>query len=473
MTLQSLLIRILVLIGFILESHFGSFLCKASGRSKMPNVVILLADDLGYGDLGSYGNTMINTPTLDNLAKEGMRFTDFYAGSCVCSPSRSALMTGQFPLRTGIYSWIHHSHKMHLLKDKITLPELLKNSGYNTAHFGKWHLSNDYKLRENTCHGTPGNHGFDYWFATGNNANPSHHNPNNFIRNGQNTGTIEGYSSHIVVDEAVGWLDQNRDKTKPFFINCWFHEPHYHVAAPCELNEKYQQTKLPAYYGCIENMDLAIGNLLKKLESIGEADNTIVIFMSDNGSYLDDGNNGRLKGRKAMLWEGGIRVPGIIRWPGKIDAGITVNTPAGIVDILPTICEITGSKLPDESIIDGTNLTPLFKGKSLSREKPLYWFYPPSRPGPLCVIRDGDWCLTADPELEIPQMNRFNEEWIGLIKKSGLKNFHLYNLREDPEQKYDVSRQNQHIYSDLKKMMLTLHKEIVDEALDWRYFECK
>ncbi len=446
--------------------------CQDSSRNKepLPNIIILLADDLGYGDLGCYGSKTVNTPVLDKMAADGIRFTDFYAGSAVSSPSRAALMTGRFPLRVGIYTWINQSNKMHLHRNEITIPELLKTNGYSTAHFGKWHLSNDFQLRDSSCHGTPAHHGFDYWLATGNNANPSHHNPDNFIRNGRNTGVIEGYSSHIVVDDAILWLENNYNPSKPFFINCWFHEPHKNVAAPHELCGKYKHTKHPDYYGCIENMDLAIGRLLDKIESMRLSESTIIIFMSDNGSYLDDGNNDPLSGKKATLWEGGIRVPGIISWKGKIKSGLIEATPAGVVDILPTLCELSGTRLPEDRVIDGESLVPLMTGKMIKRNKPLYWFYSPARP--VCVIRDGNWCLVSDPVLDIPVINRFNEEWIGMIKETELTNFRLYNLREDIKQENDVSQQNMKILESLKRKMIDLHNEIIEEAIDWRYFEC-
>ena len=192
--------------------------------------------------------------------------------------------------------------------------------------------------------------------------------------------------------------------------------------------------------------------------------------MSDNGSYKNEGNNGDLRGSKTTLWEGGIRVPGIIRWPGHIRKETIENSPAGIVDILPTLCEITGTKLPENRKIDGVSLLPLFKRKALKRQKPLYWFYSPSRP--VCVIRDGNWNLIADPEIDIPRINLFNEEWIGMIKETGLTNFRLYNLREDPLQQHDVASENPVVFEKMKGIMLELHKEVVAEAFDWRGFEC-
>ncbi|MCH5375406.1 MAG: sulfatase-like hydrolase/transferase, partial [Planctomycetes bacterium] len=307
--------------------------CSAA---EPPNVLLMLADDLGYGDLNCYGSPETNTPNLDKIASEGIRFTDFYAACAVCSPSRAATLTGRFSVRAGIYSWIHPSHKMHLRTEETTIAELLKAQGYSTAHIGKWHLGYDLVLGSGNGP-NPGDHGFDQWMATGNNATPSHRNPNNFVLNGEAMGEIEGYSCQIVAERSIDWLMNHRDHSKPFFLNVWFHEPHAKVAAPPELAERHKQTKNPEYYGCIENMDLAVGKLMKTLEEMKVADNTLVIFTSDNGSYMA-GSNGSLKGRKTQLWEGGIREPCLIRWPGHIKPGTVTDTPAGVVDLLPTIC---------------------------------------------------------------------------------------------------------------------------------------
>jgi arylsulfatase A len=437
-----------------------------------PNIVILFADDLGYADLSIYGSSQIGTPSLDKLAEEGMRFTDFYGGSAVCSPSRASLLTGRFALRTGVYSWIHVSHeKMHLHRDEITIAEVLKKVGYSTAHIGKWHLG--YDLIEGSGPApTPGDQGFDYWFATGNNAHPSHHNPDNFVRNGKPTGEIKGYSSHIIVDEAIDWFDNEWNNSSPFFLNLWFHEPHVPVAAPPEILENHKDTENPAYYGSVENMDLAIGRLMEKLQKIDQADNTIVLFTSDHGSYMGQkGSNGRLKNGKTTLWEGGIRAPAIIRWPKKIKPGSVEFTPSGVVDILPTLVEVTGAELPLNRTIDGVSLMPLFEGEKITREKPLYWFYSPSRPA--AVIREGDWNLIADPDIDIPTDNYFEQEWIGLVKKTRFKNFRLYNLKDDPSQEINVASEHPEIFESMKTKMINLHDDVVKEAIDWRYFNWK
>ncbi len=432
--------------------------------AEQPNIVLMLADDLGWGDLSCYGSPNTQTPNLDQLAADGMRFTDFYAACGVCSPSRGALLTGRFSVRAGIYSWVHMSQKMHLRVEETTIAELMKSAGYSTAHIGKWHLG--YDLVKGSGPGpNPGDHGFDYWMGTGNNANPSHKNPNNFVLNGVALGEVEGFSCQIVVDKAIGWLDEHREKEKPFFLNVWFHEPHAKVAAPEELAARHKGKKNPHYYGCIENMDLAVGRLLEHLESIGATDNTLVIFTSDNGSYMA-GSNGSLKGRKTSLWEGGIREPGIFRWPGKIKSGQVSSAPAGLVDILPTLCQVAGVDAPTDRTLDGISLLPLFAGEKLERSKPLYWFYNPSRP--VCVIRDGDYCLIADPEIDLPRQNMFKEEFIGDIKKTGFTNFRLFDLTKDPEQEHDLAGEQPERFDAMKKKMVELNADVMAEAIDWR-----
>jgi arylsulfatase A len=212
-------------------------------------------------------------------------------------------------------------------------------------------------------------------------------------------------------------------------------------------------------------MDRAAGRLLERLEAMGEADNTLVIFTSDNGSY-----NGPScepwRGRKGGLWQGGIRVPGIVRFPGRIEAGSSVNEPAGIVDLLPTVCDAVGIAGPDV-ILDGASLWPgLTQGRSIERSKPLYWFFSPSRP--VCTTRDGDWCLVADPTIDINRNNFFREEWIGEVKATKLKNFRLYNLREDPHQDTDVSAEHAERFERMKREMNSLHQEVVADGPDWR-----
>ena len=434
-----------------------------AASAERPNVVMLLADDLGFQDVGCYDGP-VQTPTIDSLAAAGTRFSDFYSGCAVCSPSRATLMTGRHHIRAGVYSWIHdESQYSHLLLREVTLAEVLKDQGYATAHVGKWHLG---LPTANRSKPTPDQHGFDHWFATWNNAIPSHHNPNNFIRNGKPVGELQGYSCQLVVDEAIRWLN-DRDADQPFFLNVWFHEPHAPIAAPDELVATYGKAndKGAVYSGTIDNTDRAIKRLLKKIAKIDDPAHTIIIYASDNGSYRDD-RTGGLRGRKGMNWEGGIRVPGIFCWPGRIRPGVISSEPAGLVDILPTVCGLLHIPSPQNVHLDGSDLSSILTGEgSFRRHQPLFWHLQKSRP--IVALRDGRYSLVADPDFELSTNNMFQEEWIPLLKKGKYKNFRLYDLREDPGQTTDVSAENPKVLKRLQSELLRINSSIMADGYDW------
>jgi len=429
-----------------------------------PNVVILLADDLGYKDIGCYGGP-VQTPNIDRLASKGIRFTDFYSGCAVCSPSRATLLTGRHHIRAGVYSWIHDpSQKSHLLKREITIAELLKANGYSTAHIGKWHLGLPTGQNDKP---TPSDHGFDHWFATWNNAEPSHRNPKNFIRNGQPVGVLKGYSCQLVADEAIDWLEKGRAEAKPFFLNVWFHEPHAPIAAPAEIVEGYGKVKDKAaiYSGTIDNTDRAIARLLKKLNEVADPGNTLIIYASDNGSYRDD-RTGGLRGRKGVNWEGGIRVPGIFSWPGKIKSGGLSQSPAGLVDVLPTLCGLLGIEKPIRHL-DGSDLSPILLGKEekFVRHQPLFWHLQRSKP--VVAIRAGDYSLVAERDYDVPTNNMFREEWIPIIKSGKYKNFQLFNLVTDPKQTKDIANDHPKLLKSLKDQLQKINASVMSDGHDW------
>ncbi len=450
--------------------HTLTFLCTvallttSAFAGDRPNVVVLLADDLGYKDIGCYGGP-VKTPALDQLAATGTRFTDFYSGCAVCSPSRAVLLTGRQHIRAGVYSWIHDaSQNSHLLLREVTLAEVLKGQGYATAHVGKWHLGLPTGNRKKPV---PSDHGFDYWFATWNNAGPSHRNPNNFIRNGKPVGPMKGYACQLVVDEAITWLDQHRDKDKPFFLNVWFHEPHAPIAAPDNIVKQYGQLKDRAaiYSGTIDNTDRAIKRLLTKLKQVDKPDNTLIIYASDNGSYRED-RTGNLRSRKGQNWEGGIRVPGIFHWPGKIKTNVA-SEPAGIVDILPTVCGLLDIDKPKNIHLDGSDLSPILTGKpdAFKRHQPLFWHLQKSRP--IVAIRSGNYSLIADPDYELSTSNMFKEAWIPTIKKGGYTNYRLYDLSKDPGQSNNIAAQNPQLFAKLKKQLLDINTSVMADGADW------
>ncbi|MGE3819174.1 MAG: sulfatase, partial [Isosphaeraceae bacterium] len=234
-------------------------LCAIAGSAQAnssPNVVLFLADDLGWGDLGCQGHPRILTPNLDAFARQGVRLTQCYSASAVCSPSRSALLTGRTPHRNGVYTWIAEGSEVHLRTTEITLPGLLKAAGYATAHVGKWHLNGKFN---DAAQPQPGDHGYDHWMATQNNAAPSHKNPTNFVRNGTPVGPLTGFSAPLVVDEAIDWLTRRRDKDKPFFLAVWTHEPHLPIetdptfqAPYADLTEDFRQ-----HHGNVSQLDHA------------------------------------------------------------------------------------------------------------------------------------------------------------------------------------------------------------------------
>lgn len=449
-----------IFITLVLLSIFGRAIA-----AERPNVVMLLSDDLGVGDIGCYDGP-VKTPTLDKLAASGARFRQFYSGAAVCSPSRATLLTGRHHIRTGVYSWIYNeTQKSHLLEREVTLPELLKKEGYATAHFGKWHLGLPTQKHKKP---TPAEHGFDYWFATDNNAMPSHKNPHNFIRNGTPVGKLEGYSCQLLVDEAIHWLDDHESSDKPFFLNVWFHEPHRPIAAPDAIVSKYGKLddKAAIYSGTIDNTDQAIARLLKKLEEVDMDKNTLIIYASDNGSYRDD-RTGGLRGKKGENWEGGIRVPGIFSWPGKINSSRTLEEPAGIVDILPTVCGLLGINKPEGIHLDGSDLSHYLLGKSdsLQRHQAMFWHLQGSRP--IVAMRDGDYSLVADPDYDLSKKNMFNEAWIPKIKIGKYKDFRLYNLIKDPKQEHDISAENPELLEQLKKKLLEINSSIMSDGPNW------
>ena len=438
---------------------------QPSAVMAKPNVVILLADDLGYRDVGCYDGP-VKTPAIDGLAARGVRFSDFYSGCAVCSPSRATLLTGRHHIRAGVYSWIHDaSQNSHLLKREVTLAELLKKNGYLTAHVGKWHLGLPTPQRDKP---TPDQHGFDYWFATWNNAAPSHLNPDNFIRNGTPAGRQQGYSCQLVASEAIHWLEKHRNSDAPFFLNVWFHEPHAPIAAPADIVQAYGTGKdrSAVYSATIDNTDRAIARLLKKLAEIDAPENTLIIYASDNGSYRDD-RTGGLRGRKGMNWEGGIRVPGIFSWPGHITQGVLSAEPAGLIDVLPTVCGLLNIPGPSGVHLDGSDLTPLLTGHSdgFSRHQPLFWHLQKSRP--VVAIRDGDYSLVADPDYKLSTDNMFREAWIPAIKTGGYRNYRLFNLKTDPQQTRDLAAEKPQLVKRMKKSLLDINASIMSDGRDW------
>jgi arylsulfatase A len=415
---------------------FTSLLClqcndRSTKEPKKPNVVLLLADDMGYGDFEMIGRAT-ETPNLNRLAKEGVLFDNFYAAAPNCSPSRTGLLTGKSPAKVGMYSYRPPHHPLHLPDKEVTLAELLKTKGYRTAHIGKWHLGDltqDAKLN----HPQPHDQGFDHSLGTENNAEPSHLNPKNFILNGNALGVINGYSCQIVAQESIDWMSQRGDD--PFFLYAAFHEPHRIVASPPKLVEKYKHltTKDAEYLANIDHLDLAIGRILDYLKQNDLIDNTLIIFSSDNGSYRLVSNAG-LKAVKSYLYDGGIRVPGIVKWPQIKTNKKIIHSPTGLVDIVPTLCDIIGIDPP--SGLDGTSLLPLLEGRPFQRQRPLYWFF--YRTQPEIAMRVGNHMILGLDHDTIPRAHQYSQDDHEYIQTITLKDYELYDLNQDFSQENDI-----------------------------------
>ena len=400
----------------------------ADAPTAPPNVVVIYADDLGYGDLGVYGHHTIRTPHLDRLAGDGLRLTDFYAPSPLCSPSRAGLLTGRTPFRTGIRSWIPESSDIQLGPDEVTVATLVKGLGYETFLGGKWHLNGGLDV---AAHTQPEDHGFDHWLALHAYPIPHNRNPTNFFRNGEPLGEVEGYTAQIVIDESIRWLE-SRDGTKPLFMYLAMVEPHSTHANPDAFNASYAQLTrgvpkpivngLPEpplelleargpgeYYANVTYMDAQIGRFLAALDEAGLRASTLVIFASDNGPVTTDwrnwwevnlyGSTGGLRGRKGDLYEGGIREPAIIRWPGHVEAGTVSDAIVNGYDLLPTLASVLGFELPADRPIDGEDFSAILGGGEFERRRPLYWEFDDVA-GFHYALRDGDWKLLADEALE-------------------------------------------------------------------------
>lgn len=419
---------------------------REESAASPPNVVVIYVDDLGYGDLGSYGHHTIQTPHLDQLAREGMRLTNYYAPSPLCSPSRAALLTGRTPFRTGIRSWIPENTEVQLGQREITLATLLKGRGYETFLGGKWHLNGGLGVTAQT---QPEDHGFDRWLALHAFPIPHNRNPTNFFLDGEPLGEIEGYTAQITIDESIRWLE-SRDGSKPLFMYLALVEPHSTHANPDEYNAMYAKytrgtpdpivNGLPEppvelleargpgeYYAQITYMDAQIGRFLTALDDAGLRQSTIVVFASDNGPVTTVwrnwwevncyGSTGGLRGRKGDLYEGGIRVPAFVRWPGRIEPGTVSDAIVSGYDLLPTLASLVGFDVPDDRPIDGEDFSVALGGGTFERQRPLYWEFDDIA-GFHYALRDGDWKLLADESLERLALYNLSEDRHELLDRA-------------------------------------------------------
>ena len=386
----------------------------AADKAARPNIIFIMADDLGYGDLGCFGQKRIRTPNIDRLAAEGMRLTDFYAGSTVCAPSRCVLMTG---LHTG-HCFIRGNGKINLRPDDVTVAEVLKQAGYTCGLAGKWGLGHE------KSSGLPTRQGFDHFFGYLDQHHAHNYYPSFLVRGekrvalrnvvpregkfGQGVATKQvDYSHDLIMTDALGWLEEVHKR--PFFLYLSLTIPHANNEAGRKGMEvpdlgDYAKTDWPeiqkATAAMIGRLDRDVGRLMGMLKRLAIDRNTVVFFTSDNGPHREGGNNpdffdsnGKLRGIKRDLYEGGIRVPTIVRWPGHIASGSTSGVVASFADVLPTLADLAGGSVPEG--IDGLSIVPTLTGNPRSQElhKYLYWeFY---ERGGTRAVRMGEWKAVA------------------------------------------------------------------------------
>lgn len=361
-------------------------------QNSPPNIVVIMADDLGWRDLHCYGNENVETPFLDYFASEGMLFTDAYAAAPVCSPTRAAMMTGQAPARLKLTNhapghpdrfsidgsdlqgadWVRNLDLSY-----VTIAEQLLAAGYSTAHIGKWHLSHVARKNESIVSESelrPEHQGFEVNIGgTRRGGPPSYFSP--YKNDALPDGPVGEYLPERMADEAIHFISQDRDK--PFFLSWWPFSVHYPMEALEPLIEKYKkrkQVKDPAYAAMIEGMDRSIGRFLKALDDRGLRDNTLVIFKSDNGGY--NGDNRPLRGMKGMIYEGGIRIPWIVRWPGQVPPASKCSVPVISMDCYATVLEAAGVPPQPSTPIDGISILPLLKQQGDFPDRSLYFHYP-------------------------------------------------------------------------------------------------
>jgi arylsulfatase A len=445
----------------LLAALLSPALASAADR---PNVVFILADDLGWGDLGCYGQTKIRTPSIDKLAADGMKFTQCYAGNAVCAPSRCCLMTGKHPGHAHVRDnrqWkpdVQWSGQIPLPEGTATLPRLFKEAGYATAAMGKWGLGSP----ENS--GDPAKQGIDYFFGYYCQAHAHNHYPQYVWRNGEkvplegNDGTATGkqYTQDLFEAEALKFLREHRDK--PFFLYLPFTVPHLALQVPedslAEYKGKFPETPYrgkqyqphdnprAAYAAMVTRMDRTVGRVMDLLKELKLDDNTLVVFSSDNGAidaYAGTdakffGSLDHFRGMKGSLYEGGIRDPLVARWPGRIKPGTTSDLPVAFWDLLPTLCEAAGLKAPPG--IDGLSILPTLTGRGeQARHEFFYWEFPSY--GGQQAVRAGKWKAVRQ------QMSK------------GPSGFELYDLEADPSESKNVAAD----HPDIVKRLETIARE--------------
>lgn len=447
----------------------------ADAKSKLPNVVLIFIDDMGYGDVGCFGATQYNTPNIDRLASNGMRFTNFYVAQAVSSASRAGLLTGCYSNRVGISGALMPYDSIGINADEQLIPELLSTRGYRNAIVGKWHLGHLFQF-------LPLQNGFDEYFGLpySNDMWPVDYDgkpatkdkaswllrypPLPLIKGNEkikeiNTPDDQAQLTTMYTEYAVDFINRNKDR--PFFL----YLAHSMVHVPLAVSDKFKGKSKQGLFGdVVMEVDWSVGEVMKTLTDNGLTENTLVIFTTDNGPWLNFGNHagsaGGLREGKGCSWEGGQRVPCIMSWPGRIPEGTICNNIASTIDILPTLCSISGAALPTKKI-DGVNILSLMEGDFESNPRDVFYYY--YRHNSLENVRKGQWKLVLPHtfrsyEGKLPG----NDGWPGEYS-AGNTGYALYDMRRDPGERYDVKELYPKVVDDLKKLAEDMRQDLGDE----------
>ena len=454
-------ILLILLIGIALCLVQVATAARAKENAKLPNIIVIFADDMGYGDIGINGAEGYTTPNIDRMAAEGMQFAEFCAGRSVCSPSRAALMTGCYPLRVGVKSNFGPKSTNGLHPDEMTIADLVKQRGYSTAMYGKWHLGHlpDF---------LPTEQGFDEWYGLpySNDMWPFHPDPRyNFpdlpLMEGKKILEYNSDQTKLTTEytkRTVKFIETH--KKKPFFIYFAHAMPH----VPLFTSEKFAgKTKRGLYGDVLEEIDWSVGQILSTLKRLDMDENTLVIFTSDNGPWLLYGDHGGSAGPfregKNTMFEGGMRVPCVMWWPGKIPAGSVCNELASTIDILPTIAGLTGAPLSDRRI-DGLDIWPLMSGRSGAKtpHEAFYYYYSTN----LQAVRSGRWKLHFAHDYgmvaEPGGGGKPGKRGTGKIALS------LFDLKKDEGETTNVAAEHPEIVDRLKKLAEQIRKDLGDSS---------
>ena len=421
----------------------GLFTSVYAQTMEKPNFIVIMADDLGYGDLGIYGSNLIKTPNLDRMAQQGALLNSFYSSANVCTAARGGLLTGKYPIRLDIVSDVARpNNNVHLADDELSLAEALKPMGYQTALFGKWHLGSRLEW-------SPLTQGFDEFFG---------------VLHSNDMTPFELYRQDLVIEEpvdqstlterytqeALRFIETHQDK--PFFL----YMPHTFPHVPLYVSNQFSgQSEAGLYGDVVETIDWSVGEILRTLERLNLTENTLVVFTSDNGPWFE-GSPGPYRDRKGSSWEGGQRVPFIAQWQGQIPHGVVSDEPAMNIDIFPTFLNLAGIELPSERVIDGKDIFPVLKNEAPSPHDALFLF----NQNRIAGVRSGPWKLVVETHYRgaVPSFDNANSYYAPY----GL----LFNLERDPSETYSYTREYPEKAAELRNYIIDGQKKLSSRVLE-------